>query len=75
MISAPPPTIGTCQVEPGQGMASKTLFRLTCEGFYDVFQPLDYMFFFKRGNSSDQIAEGKSLISAKCIMKRRSVTP
>ncbi|KAI0233654.1 hypothetical protein LSAT2_016129 [Lamellibrachia satsuma] len=46
------PTRGNCSIEPQVGVASKTVFGITCDGFSDIFyEPLTYTFYIKNVTS------------------------
>ena len=42
-----PPSGGSCSVSPSEGVAIKTQFRISCQGWTDEDSPLWYEYFFK----------------------------
>ncbi|KAI0233658.1 hypothetical protein LSAT2_016133 [Lamellibrachia satsuma] len=61
-----PPTRGNCSIEPQVGVASETVFGVTCDGFSDVaYEPLTYTFYFKKVNANEGTFIAKFLGSGK----------
>ncbi|KAK2174017.1 hypothetical protein NP493_835g01027 [Ridgeia piscesae] len=64
MRMTPKPTTGNCTIRPSVGLASRTMFYVTCEGFYDVLQPLTYIFFYNTEEEQDDTSGKGTLIGS-----------
>ena len=47
-----PPKPGKCSVSPKDGVPLKTEFEVSCEGFNDDEEPLQYEFFYSKGGNN-----------------------
>ena len=56
-----PPKDGTCTAKPRKGVPCDPMFTLTCTGFTDDEEPLQYEFFYSKGKGSKNETLGSGL--------------